>query len=232
MNDLNAEFLQQRAELLYTFDENNRLTGINEEESEQAIPYFYLMRTAQHTLCRIRHDVPDAIAHYLKTLVETELLTSDLQAPLHQQAYYDLLARHFTIDKIELGPAYRLPESTPTEKTVLITPKNRDVLRANFAYGIREFDDINPIVVYVVDGDAVAICFCARRTNFGAEAGVYTVEAYRGNGYAPLVVRDWSIAIHQTNRLPLYSTSHHNLASQAVANKLGAIQYGTDFSLV
>lgn len=230
MNKLNFEFLQQRANLLYTFDSRNRLIAINESDSEEPIPYFYLMRTATHTLCRIRHDIPDELADKLEHLAQTEPPTANLQKPLHYEQYRELLEQHVSISQSYLGPAYTLPELTPTQKTTLITSENKALLQANFAYAIHYFDELNPIVVYALNGEAVAICFCSRRTQTLAEAGVYTVEKYRGNGYAPLVVRDWSIALRATKRLPLYSTSDDNLASQSVAQKLGAVHYGTDFS--
>jgi predicted GNAT family acetyltransferase len=64
-----------------------------------------------------------------------------------------------------------------------------------------------------------------------AEAGVYTVESYRGRGYAAETVRGWAAAIRAMGRLPLYSTSWANTASPAVARKLRAVQYAVDFSL-
>lgn len=232
MNKLNFEFLQQRANLLYTFDSQNRLIGINETNSKQPIPYFYLMRTATHTLCRIRHDIPDELADKLEKLAQTEPPTANLQKPLHVDTYRKLLEQYVSISQSYLGPAYTLPELTPTQKTTLITSENKVLLQAHFAYGIDEFDDINPIVVYALNNEAVAICFCARKTESLAEAGVYTVEKHRGNAYAALVVRDWSIAVRATNRQPLYSTSDDNLASQSVARKLAAVHYGTDFNFM
>ncbi len=62
-------------------------------------------------------------------------------------------------------------------------------------------------------------------------AGIETLEAYRGRGYATAVVAGWAYAIRATDRIPLYSTSWDNLASQAVAHRLGLVQYGTDLSL-
>ncbi|HZS91689.1 MAG TPA: GNAT family N-acetyltransferase, partial [Chloroflexota bacterium] len=45
------------------------------------------------------------------------------------------------------------------------------------------------------------------------------------------VVAGWARAIRASGRIPLYSTSWDNHASQAVARKLGLVQYGTDLSL-
>jgi predicted GNAT family acetyltransferase len=60
---------------------------------------------------------------------------------------------------------------------------------------------------------------------------VETLEGYRGRGYAPMVVAAWARAVRETGRIPLYSTSRNNRASEAVARKLGLVQYGSDLSL-
>ena len=88
-----------------------------------------------------------------------------------------------------------------------------------------------PMLALVEDGAAVSLCFSARLTERVAEAGVNTLEGYRGRGYAPTVVTAWAQAIRATGRVPLYSTSWDNAASRAVARKLGLIQYGADLSL-
>ena len=74
----------------------------------------------------------------------------------------------------------------------------------------------------------------ARLTDRAAEAGVETLEPYRGHGYAAVVAAGcagWAHAIRATGRIPLYSTSWDNLASQGVARRLRLVQYGTDLSL-
>jgi predicted GNAT family acetyltransferase len=87
------------------------------------------------------------------------------------------------------------------------------------------------MVAVVADDAAVSLCFSARLTERAAEAGVETLEGYRGRGYAPAVVLAWAQAIRASGRVPLYSTSWDNRASQAVARKLGLVQYGVDLSL-
>ena len=71
---------------------------------------------------------------------------------------------------------------------------------------------------------------CGRR-GLRVRAGVETVEAYRGRGYARAVTAVWAAALRSEGRLPLYSTSWDNVASQRVAGALGAVQYAVDFSL-
>jgi RimJ/RimL family protein N-acetyltransferase len=82
-----------------------------------------------------------------------------------------------------------------------------------------------------VQDQAVAICFCARLNPQAAEAGVETVAAARGQGYASAAVAGWAAAMRQRGVIPLYSTSWANVASQGVARKLGMVCYGDDWSI-
>jgi predicted GNAT family acetyltransferase len=70
-----------------------------------------------------------------------------------------------------------------------------------------------------VDGHAISVCFCARRSQLAAEAGVETAVGYRGRGFASRVSAAWARLIRRSGRLPLYSTSWSNTASLAVARK-------------
>ena len=83
----------------------------------------------------------------------------------------------------------------------------------------------------VVDGRVVSACRCARRTEDAAEAGVDTDDGYRSRGYATSVVGTWADAVRATGRLPLYSTSWSNQASQRVAMRLDAVAFAIDWSL-
>ncbi len=88
-----------------------------------------------------------------------------------------------------------------------------------------------PVMGIVVDGHPVSICFCARRSDVAAEAGLDTASAYRGRGYAVRVTAAWALAMRASGRTPLYSTSWANTASLAVARKLALVAYASDWSI-
>ncbi|MYA61126.1 MAG: GNAT family N-acetyltransferase [Dehalococcoidia bacterium] len=77
----------------------------------------------------------------------------------------------------------------------------------------------------------MSVCFCARRSDSVAEAGLETAEAYRGQGLGTRVTAAWANAVRTSGRVPLYSTSWSNGASLAVARKLGLVAYASSWSV-
>jgi RimJ/RimL family protein N-acetyltransferase len=114
---------------------------------------------------------------------------------------------------------------------VLVTEANEHLLSPLFKGWARDIRRCQPMVMLSVDGQAVAICCSVRTTGAAHEAGVETAAAYRGRGYAAQVVAAWARAVRELDRVPLYSTSWENEASQAVARKLALIHFGSDLHI-
>jgi hypothetical protein len=187
---------------------------------------------------RFRFDLPNHLMHVLDQECRAEpvaLSLTDLM-DLPQNAAAIRAALHASAPLIyeERGPAYWIPDnvSTPAE-VVLISEANAHLLAANFPWKLpsRSGFKIGPLAATVVQDSAVSICYCARITSRAAEAGVETVEAMCGHGYASAAVAGWAHAVRQRGLVPLYSTSWDNLASQGVARKLGMVQYADDWSV-
>jgi hypothetical protein len=237
MNYSHLELARMHANALYVHDANNRLLRVNEPDPDGPAPRFFMVRTTSGNLWRTRYDLPADLATELERVAADEPVISDLSEQTepcrHLAQYTELLKQHAPLSSIDTGPAYYLPELPPPTGTgtVTITPANLTLLDAYFPFARSRHAELGPVVVRVMEGVAVAACFSARITAQVAEAGVYTVERYRGRGYAVEVVRGWAAGIRATGRLPLYSTSWENMASQAVAAKLGAAPYGLDFSI-
>ena len=94
-----------------------------------------------------------------------------------------------------------------------------------------EIPERKPIVAVVEEGHAVSVCFCARRSDRAAEAGLETAAAYRGRGFGTRVVAAWALAVRASGRIPLFSTSWSNDASLAVARKLRLVTYAVAWSI-
>lgn len=226
------ELIRLQTDALFVHDANGKLVRINEPEPTNPAPRFFLGRTRAGHLWRTRDDVPDDLTGELGRLVSTEPVNRDLsEPPLHAADYIERLKPHAPHLNVYAGPAYYLPEHDFPNDVVLINADNINLVQAHFGWLFTTFAEYAPVVASVVAGHAVAVCFCSRITPYVAEAGVYTESAYRGRGYASKVVQGWAAALSRTGRLPLYSTTWANHASQAIARKLGAVQYGTDYSL-
>jgi hypothetical protein len=129
------------------------------------------------------------------------------------------------------GPAFSFGDQIPTPSGTLLVDRSNTSVLEQFAWLMAEIDERQPCFAVVRDGIAVSICISARRTKRAAEAGVDTLEAYRGHGYATAVTSAWALAVRAEGLTPLYSTGWENAASRGVARRLGLIQYGADWSV-
>jgi RimJ/RimL family protein N-acetyltransferase len=126
------------------------------------------------------------------------------------------------------GPALRFGEvraASVPDHTVVIDEANAQLLDANFPYTRTVLSERAPVVGIVRDGAVVSACYSSRRRRDAAEAGVDTIEPYRGQGFAVGVVAAWAVAARRGGLMPLYSTSWDNYASLKIAAKLGLEAY-------
>lgn len=229
------DLLEMQIEALFTQDDRGRIVAVNEPEDGPA-PRFFFGRTSEGNRWRVRRDLPEAAARRLEDLAIREPVGGDIRAmPRQLDAMLAVLSEAGEGRVGHVGPAYRFPDDldAPTGVT-RITASNARLLRSMPAYLAdveRGLDVYEPRLVVIEDGVAVSICNSARLTDRAAEAGVDTLADYRSRGYASRVVAAWALAIRETSRTPLYSTSWDNLASQAVARTLGLVMYGSDLSL-
>ncbi|MEP7291458.1 MAG: GNAT family N-acetyltransferase [Chloroflexota bacterium] len=232
MASTDFELIQMQVEALFVHDSSSRLLRINEPDPPDPAPRFFLGRTQAGNLWRTRYNLPPDLAAELARLAADEPVAADFRAPpRHEAEYLQLLEQHAPPVTRYSGPAYSLPQLDAPARAVTITAENAPLLEAHFAWLRTTFAEYAPVVAVVADGVAVSVCFSSRLTARAAAAGVDTEANYRGRGYAPDAVRGWAAAVRASGRLPLYDTSWANSASQAVARKLGAVQYGTDYSL-
>ncbi len=225
------ELLTLQAETLFVQDGAKRLLYVNEAERPEA-PRFFLGRTKEGVICRFRDDVPQTVVEQLEEVVAKEPGTLSEESA-YLEVYKEILRQHGPITAVWSGPAYRFPDALQTVPgTVTITEANADLLDAHLAEWKADLESVRPCVAVIQENRAVSVC-CSSRTSperspGAAEAGLETVPAARGQGYAVKAVAGWALEVSKTGRIPLYSTSWENTASRAVAKKLGLIMYGTD----
>lgn len=219
---------------LYRCDADGRLRWVN-EAGDPPPPRFYMLRGREGNRWRFRHDLPNDVVAELDALCRMEPSVREWNRP-HQQgdAIRALLNQHAPIQREYCGPAYHASgEVAPNASAALITLETAYVLRPHFDWAREYVEDarLGPVDGVVIDGVAVALCFCSRIPGQATEAGVETIPAARGHGYASAAVATWANELLRRGVLPMYSTSWGNLASQRIAAKLGMVQYGEDWAV-
>lgn len=226
------ELMELHVEALFTHDRGMRLRTINEPwPGEDPAPRFFLGRTiAGTTVCRFRYDVSETLAEQLEQLCADEPIVEHfLTKPKHFATYMKLLQG----ERFTMGPCYLIPdEIVPSTQVVTITRDNMaELLHGGFEWLALEIDYAQPCIALVREGRAVSICRSVRITSGAHEAGLETLEPFRGRGYAAAVVAGWAAAVRKLGAVPLYSTASENNASQRVAKKLALYLYGVNFTV-
>jgi GNAT superfamily N-acetyltransferase len=88
-----------------------------------------------------------------------------------------------------------------------------------------------PMLATLADGRAVSICASVKASNSAHCAGVETLPAYRGRGFASQAVAAWANAVRAAGAEPFYGTTFDNEPSHGVARRLGLILIGSEFSI-
>jgi RimJ/RimL family protein N-acetyltransferase len=226
------ELMELHVEALYRHTPEGRLLETREVDPVRA-PRFFLGRTRSGNLWRFRDDLPTSLIRGLDALAAAEPVMPDpSREPASLSQFRELLHEHEEIRHTSVGPAYSFPEelSLPPQ-IVRIGDEHSHLLGEEFAWLRTERAACEPAVAVVIDGHVVSVGFSSRMTGRAAEAGVNTLEAFRGRGYASRVVAAWAIAVREMGRVPLYSTSWGNLASQGVARRVGLRRFGVDLCL-
>ena len=218
--------MRLRLETLFDLDVNDRITGTREPDPSPG-PAFIVIRGAAASAWAARADVPNEVAESLNVLAATEPATWD-RPPVHAERYGRLLGG---VDRS--GPAFAFPErlAIPPAEVSLVT--DEAALAVHFSGWVpgEIAAGRSPVVAVCEGGHPVSVCFCARRSDVAAEAGVETAPAFRGRGYAARATAAWAAAVRAMGLTPIYSTDWENGASLAVARRLALIKFAVDWSI-
>ena len=228
----NIELMKMQVEVLFTLDENGSLQHINDPTSgTKPAPRFFFGYTNEGSICKFRHDLPDNVVTQLKEVATLQPMAMNSQnIPRSHPQFKEILQSHAPIERIWVGPAYRFPEQiAPPTNVVRLSRTDVRFLKGDFTEMVTELNSSQPYVAIIEDSQAVSICRSVRLSSRVHEAGVDTLVGHRRRGYATSVVAAWALAVRALNRIPLYSTSWDNVASQGVALRLGLVQYGVDY---
>ena len=226
--------LQSRA--MYDWNGAGRITGFNEPDGKVVdCPIVFVGRTEAGNVTGVRRDVPEPAAREIEGLLAAEPSHGG-DGPPQCAAEVRRCVESFSPVRVEwCGPAFRFGDrvSVPDGLGELrrIEPRDHVLVCEAFPKLEASVHSRDPIFAIVEKGRVQSACFAATGLGPAVEAGVDTREDARGRGFAPRVVAAWADRVIASGRLPLYSTSWNNLASRAVARKLGLVVYGSDWHL-
>lgn len=213
------DLVQLQLRTAFLLDRHGRLLAINEPQ-RPAAPRIFVGIAGSERVVRLRHDIAEKVA---RGWLACSHLDADLAASV---------AAHEPIVSEYRGPAYVLPPLTsPDEPSVMVRSKGAPPLHPELAARGWGYSEAEPYAGIVRDGRVVAVCYSSRDGAEACEAGVETAIEYRGQGLGAAVVRAWAAAVQRSGRIALYSTSWENRASQRIAVRLGAEQYGENWHL-
>lgn len=225
--------METHIETLFRLDPAGRMVEINQPDSPTA-PRLFVGRTLEGNIHCFRHDLPRQLITELEEILAGEPVIEDLsRPPATYQTLYDALAAHAPVEHVWQGPAWHFPDQIQQPANIAtLTVTDPETMRRWSSLLAREWEsgvlDSQPCVVVLESDEMASICCSSRTSPQASEAGVETMERYRGRGYATAAVAAWAREVRIRGREPLYSTSWDNHASRAVARRLGLIQYGAD----
>ena len=213
-------------ETLYLLDSDGRICGTRELVRVR-VRLFSLIRGTGSCAWAVRADVATDVADELAELAREEPPVSDFrQAPVHVERYVSLVK-----GRIDSGPSFVFPEAIAGPPGTVCVDDVALLDHRFSGWQASEIPECAPIVGVVENGQAVSVCFCARRSDVAAKRGWETAVELRGRGMGPRVTAAWAVAVRASGRIPLYSTSWSNEASMAVARKLGLVAYASTWSV-
>ena len=238
------DLLRIEIETQWVRDDRWRLLREREENGKLA-PYLVIACARDAQVVEVGSTVPAALADDLRAIVERTSPQRDPSVPPKALARCASSIRPiFGPVEVSSGPSYWIPPETAFASDVLIlrsdsadaeslpeTPPDG----AHWRDGEwRELLDgaLGPWAFAIVGGNVVSICHCARLSERGAEAGVWTHPDHRGRGHAAAVTAAWASVLASKGRTLFYSTSAENVSSQRVAARLRLRPIGWMWRLV
>ena len=227
------ELLKIQVETLFKTDDVGRLRVVNEPygDSSPTAPSLFVGTARTGSIVRFGSDLPEHVCRRIEALIGDHPHVGDFDLdPPYLDDLMDVMRPHLKTERVWKGPAYRFSKSILSlDLGVRVTNENSHLLKAEFADFIPDLNGIGSVAAVVERGRAVSVCHSARRSARAEEAGLETIPSRVGRGYATAAVARWARMVQDRGRIPLYSTSWDNAASQRVAEKLGQIMYGANF---
>jgi len=191
----------------------------------------YILRTAGTVICRCHISLSGEIAAKLQALAARPRGRPREWASEYAD-YLTILSAAAPIKSIRAGPLYTFSDLSASDAAAtVIGADNADLLSGGLDEWREEVHRGLPMMAIVREGRAVSICTSAAVSPRAHSAGVETLAAYRGRGFAAQAVTAWARAVQTLGAVPFYATTFDNLSSQRVARRLGLDLVGSEFSV-
>jgi len=198
-------------------------------------PRFWLAGSPEHNLFGLRDDLSHDLVATVNDLAATEPPLTHSATPQHLARYLSLFCSDKATAAHDLGLIYELPHAHPYISTARLisseSSEGQDLVRSwrsvgvpdnLFELGFREVADFwAPWCAAMVEGEVASLAFAARLADNGAELGLVTTKAFRGQGFAAAATAGWTRLPTLRSRTLFYSTDRDNISSQRVAERLG-----------
>lgn len=225
--------LDRHARLLFDLDADGRIAAVNEPEPDPP-PRLWIARGRAALLVLVGADVRD----------DQAAAAEELCGPAGwdgRPAKDELLVRLGALldgegrpVEVMSGPAFTFGapvDIPPVEGLIVVDATTAPLLERHFPFTRRHLGVRSPVAGVVRDGAVVAICMSCRTRPDAGEAGLFTVESARGQGFARALVPAWRTALDAAGRMPFYSTTWDNTASLAVARRLGLQPFAEEITV-
>jgi hypothetical protein len=205
-------------------NERGRLVG--------SAPHFYLLRTAQEAICRFHADLADDVVLRLDAFCQRKR-----GRPAQWQCEYGdyltaLAAPNLRVAAMRAGPLYIFPDDiAPGGACTAINEGNSYLLHNGLEEWLPDVAIGHPFFAAIEGDRAVAVCATVIASQEAHEAGVETLAAYRGRGFAADAVAGWAGAVRALGATPFYGTTFDNISSQRVAQRLSLLLVASEFSI-
>ncbi|WP_055666656.1 GNAT family N-acetyltransferase [Desnuesiella massiliensis] len=227
-----TELMRMHIESLFTLNDDLRLLNINEPwDTTKPAPRFVMGRTIKgETIYYFRHDVSENIISKVSELCLKEPIAQNAnERPKYFEQYLECFQSRSYTEEI----CFYVPDSgEKIRDCILLDSKNVSTFTSDgFEWLKEEFLFSLPCAAFVHAGQAVSICRSVRISHKAHEAGIETMEAFWGNGYAYDVLFKWAQEVRQLGCEPLYSTLSDNFRSLRIAQKANLFCFGVGFKI-
>jgi hypothetical protein len=211
-------------EAMFQTDARGRLVG--------SAPHFYLLRAPQNVICRFHANLADEVVDRLVGLAQRP----PGRPARWQYEYGDylsaLIAANLRVAAMRAGPLYSFPDVfEPRGACTAINGANAHLLQDGFEEWLPDVTSGQPFFAAMDRDRAVAVCATFGASRTAHCAGVETLAAYRGRGFAADAVASWACSVRALGATPFYGTTFDNTSSQYVARRLNLPLTGSEFSV-